>query len=45
MYTDSATGGKRLVAVKRLKPEVLKSEHDFNDFVKEAELLRKLKHP
>jgi len=37
-------GFKREVAVKRLKPDVFKSELDLHDFVREAMLLRKLSH-
>ena len=33
------------VAVKKLKPEVLSEMHDLKDFLKEANLMRKLKSP
>ena len=32
------------MAVKRLKPEVLKGSQDLKDFLMEGNLLRKLKH-
>ncbi len=36
---------KEEVAVKRLKPEVLKGPNDLKEFLLEANLLRKLRHP
>jgi hypothetical protein len=44
-HTLVAGGVKQLVAVKRLKPEVLKGAHDLKEFLLEGNLMRKLKHP
>ena len=41
----SPTGGKEvLVAVKRLRPSILKDRSQLLDFVEETKLLRKLSH-
>eukprot|EP00210_Caulerpa_lentillifera_P002812 g2686.t1 len=37
-------GFERQVAIKRLKPDVFKSQLDFEDFIREAMLLKKLSH-
>lgn len=36
-------GVSRIVAVKKLRPEVLKGSSDLKDFLMEANLMRKLK--
>lgn len=39
------SGLKVMVAVKQLLPEVLKGADDLRDFLAEANLLRKMRHP
>jgi serine/threonine protein kinase len=41
---DPLLGFKQPVAVKRLRPDVLKSPADLREFLTEANLLRKLAH-
>jgi serine/threonine protein kinase len=41
---DPLLGFKQQVAVKRLRPDVLKSPADLREFLTEANLLRKLAH-
>ena len=38
------TGGEALVAVKRLRPHILKDKQELANFVEETKLLRKLQH-
>ncbi|EFJ39836.1 hypothetical protein VOLCADRAFT_100494 [Volvox carteri f. nagariensis] len=48
LYTPTDGGKPFLVAVKRIKPEMLMSSRDQQDlhlFIQEAQLLRKLNHP
>eukprot|EP00899_Mesostigma_viride_P018903 jgi/Mesvir1/27013/Mv20720-RA.1 len=42
-YKHNTSG--QLMAVKKLRPEVLSSQADMQDFANEAALMRKLKHP
>lgn len=43
-YVPTTGGAKRRVAVKKLKPEVIRSEADVASFIAEIKLLRKLYH-
>eukprot|EP00798_Chlamydomonas_sp_ICE-L_P008146 gene8146-1394_t len=43
-YTDN-NGNRSMVAVKKLKPEVMENQEDFDDFMTEVSLMRKLDHP
>ncbi|KAK9918987.1 hypothetical protein WJX75_008520 [Coccomyxa subellipsoidea] len=38
------TGGEVLVAVKRLRPSIIKNKEELHNFVEETKLLRKLQH-
>ena len=38
------TGGETLVAVKRLRPSIIKNKEELHNFVEETKLLRKLQH-
>lgn len=42
---SSSKGQLRPVAVKQLRPDVLKNENDRQSFLKEAKLLKEMKHP
>ena len=38
------SGGEVLVAVKRLRPSIIKNKEELHNFVEETKLLRKLQH-
>ncbi len=42
---DRRLGFEEAVAVKKLKPEVLSGPDDLKEFLTEANLLRKMRHP
>jgi len=44
MYKAPVGGSEVLVAVKRLRPSILKSKEELLAFVEETKLLRKLQH-
>jgi serine/threonine protein kinase len=46
LYTPSEWGGQqtKIVAVKKLKPEIVSNEPDLKSFMDEVALMRKLKH-
>ena len=43
-YTPPGSNSKVLVAVKRLRPSILKNKEELLAFVEETKLLRKLQH-